>query len=1199
MSGRRYHRHHGGTVHASRRRPSSATEHIGEFLLAYVEAALWSSNDNADESGGEPLDKNYGPDDIAPDTVEAMQADCEDFLQRYGHLLTDDDSPQIQKHGRWEVAGHDYWLTRQGHGSGFWDGGWPRHGDELSEAAKSYGEVYLIVGDDGKIHQEPLTPRRKRANEVDERDPRTGRFVPDRSKQRVHPGCIDRRRLGEMMSPWGGDSGSGLPIYAVGSFYFGGKAYPDRSMVERAIAEVERMVPLANQGQHGWTRKDASELRTIARGLKCYLALDYTRTNEVDERDPRTGRSVSGKPDPNPLSGPRKEGRDRAIESAVASSRRSKEDYAVWMDARGAFHTDKASTANWRDVVAVAHAPSGHLSYKSHGVEQDSGRNEVDERDPRTGQFVPARHGADLVEGRFRSLASGQLVFVRSVVDRHVYFRTIPGGANGDMPLASFLRQYEAEGGHGTSEAPSHGHRVNDFDNLEALVEHERDNGATHVLALGQNTIIYYPTGRYWSTNQPQYESAKAYENSGYWHVTAKRTPLTGPLHGGAQTIEAFLGRHTAEAAPRSVVAPRHRRSGLYAQASRRGRQAPVTAVAVATELSRRAKGSTPKTIPGGHRWSEPNESATFVTYSPDRGQTVVVLVSVFPKDHSLTLDFFSDESLSEMARYENVANFLYRTPDYGEMMADLKWVWETVDGYAASWDEGDGEMDEAAREQPPAAPDPAGEWAVVQRMVKVYAEKAGLGAYVHNSAVPTGRAGVWKFWAQKPGERAKEHEVTTQKLQSAYGRGGLSERAPATSVRDYDVTDNRGRRLAGPFKDYGQARTEADKRGGLVGFVAGERHLAAPPRHRRPGGLHAEASRRRFTGGETTIKLTRAQTKDYEDHGPVGDDTRRAAKRAALDKANRIGRSVTIYSNDGITFEQIHPDDEFVREHHAGHHAEASRRRETPRHRHRHSVLSRRGSRMLAESKPSEPDVDAEGAGETYAEDQLNGDYFRDWMWDQMTEGRRMRNADPKSVIPLDDAADYKRLARNMLQQLEWDMARDMNIRDVLAVVGVESEGGAHDSAVGRGFFKGVWNVLHKPAVVNRVAKEARSMETTLKNHERQLRRGRGRARKTSEPAALPAPTPRKLLPPAPTQVHASRRHRPKWNQQQQGNAWVTDGQEGFWATFPKGTSAKEVLDSYMDTADYSGATGTFTVRAEIDGDVASVRVGPGGEIL
>lgn len=36
-------------------------------------------------------------------------------------------------------AGHDLWLTRSGHGTGFWDRGLGELGDRLTEAAKSYG----------------------------------------------------------------------------------------------------------------------------------------------------------------------------------------------------------------------------------------------------------------------------------------------------------------------------------------------------------------------------------------------------------------------------------------------------------------------------------------------------------------------------------------------------------------------------------------------------------------------------------------------------------------------------------------------------------------------------------------------------------------------------------------------------------------------------------------------------------------------------------------------------------------------------------------------------------------------------------------------------------------------------------------------------------------------------------------------------
>ena len=93
---------------------------------------------------------------------------------------------------------------------------------------------------------------------------------------------ITRQKLAEMMYPWGADSGSGLPAYAVASFYGHdgprgpGKPYPDKTYVERAIAQVEKDAVAADHGAFGWTKKDAKDLRRIASGLRYYLARDYT-----------------------------------------------------------------------------------------------------------------------------------------------------------------------------------------------------------------------------------------------------------------------------------------------------------------------------------------------------------------------------------------------------------------------------------------------------------------------------------------------------------------------------------------------------------------------------------------------------------------------------------------------------------------------------------------------------------------------------------------------------------------------------------------------------------------------------------------------------------------------------------------------------------------------------------------------------------
>ena len=104
-----------------------------EFTRAYIEAAIWSSTD---ENRGEPMDKNYGPLDLAQPTLRRMVADCKKFQGKTWDKIASDPAK----------AGHDFWLTRNGHGAGFWDGGWPEAvGNALTSHSKSYGEVHLYV----------------------------------------------------------------------------------------------------------------------------------------------------------------------------------------------------------------------------------------------------------------------------------------------------------------------------------------------------------------------------------------------------------------------------------------------------------------------------------------------------------------------------------------------------------------------------------------------------------------------------------------------------------------------------------------------------------------------------------------------------------------------------------------------------------------------------------------------------------------------------------------------------------------------------------------------------------------------------------------------------------------------------------------------------------------------------------------------
>lgn len=109
------------------------------FFTSYVSAALFTSTDD----DGEPLDKNYIGADIAPETIAKMKTDCEAFCEANRADLKGIDRAQ---------AGHDFWLTRNGHGAGFWDRGLGEVGERLTKSAESFGAFELYIGDDGRIH---------------------------------------------------------------------------------------------------------------------------------------------------------------------------------------------------------------------------------------------------------------------------------------------------------------------------------------------------------------------------------------------------------------------------------------------------------------------------------------------------------------------------------------------------------------------------------------------------------------------------------------------------------------------------------------------------------------------------------------------------------------------------------------------------------------------------------------------------------------------------------------------------------------------------------------------------------------------------------------------------------------------------------------------------------------------------------------
>jgi hypothetical protein len=124
-----------------------------------------------------------------------------------------------------------------------------------------------------------------------------------------------------------------------------------------------------------------------------------------------------------------------------------------------------------------------------------------------------------------------------------------------------------------------------------------------------------------------------------------------------------------------------------------------------------------------------------------------------------------------------------------------------------------------------------------------------------------------------------------------------------------------------------------------------------------------------------------------------------------------------------------------------------------------------------------------AESAGAKYASEQIESDYFADWIHSQMAEARRMREADPSSVIPIETKADYRKLARIMLGDLESDTKRDLDSDVIVDLVNKEVWAEDENADVSRevavkGFYHGLNEALHEASLINWLACELEAIE-------------------------------------------------------------------------------------------------------------------------
>ena len=122
-------------------------------ITAALGALLWSESVIPQGTDHDIPADHYSP---SPALIARVESDWEAFLNR----LPDDFEPEDAWRGTspdplwdaWDQLAHDWILTRNHHGAGFWDGGWIEPiGDHLTVLAHQSGELHVLLSD-SEIH---------------------------------------------------------------------------------------------------------------------------------------------------------------------------------------------------------------------------------------------------------------------------------------------------------------------------------------------------------------------------------------------------------------------------------------------------------------------------------------------------------------------------------------------------------------------------------------------------------------------------------------------------------------------------------------------------------------------------------------------------------------------------------------------------------------------------------------------------------------------------------------------------------------------------------------------------------------------------------------------------------------------------------------------------------------------------------------
>lgn len=104
--------------------PREREVNMDTFTAAYVDCALWV----------------FELDGLGIDLPDGLQEQAEEDCKAFQESNWQDLAGKFHSEEGTARAGHDFYLTRERHGAGFWDGDYPHDvGSRLTESAQAYG----------------------------------------------------------------------------------------------------------------------------------------------------------------------------------------------------------------------------------------------------------------------------------------------------------------------------------------------------------------------------------------------------------------------------------------------------------------------------------------------------------------------------------------------------------------------------------------------------------------------------------------------------------------------------------------------------------------------------------------------------------------------------------------------------------------------------------------------------------------------------------------------------------------------------------------------------------------------------------------------------------------------------------------------------------------------------------------------------